>query len=184
MRRFYMLFFITTVLLFPLRGQTVGVKTNLLYDMTSTINLGLEVGLAPKWTLELPVNYNPWDFPNNRKLKHWLVQPEVRYWFCEKFNGHFLGLHGHVAGYNVGGLKVFGLDEHRYEGNLYGGGISYGYQWILSKRWSIEATVGVGYVYLDHTKYPCGKCMEKIGDFTKHYFGPTKAGISLIYIIK
>ncbi|MDH6306896.1 hypothetical protein M2459_003477 [Parabacteroides sp. PF5-5] len=167
-----------------IKSQGIALKTNLLYDATSTINLGLEIGLAPQWTLELPVNYNPWDFPKDRKLKHWGGQPEVRYWLCEKFNGHFFGLHAHVAGYNVGGLKIFGLNDHRYEGNLYGGGISYGYQWILSKRWSIEATVGVGYAYLDHAKYPCEKCAEKIDDYTKNYFGPTKAGISIIYIIK
>lgn len=165
-------------------AQDVAVKSNLLYDATTTLNVGLEIGLSPKWTLELPVNYNPWSFAKNRKLKHWGVQPEARYWFCERFMGHFIGIHGTVAGYNVGGLKIFGLDEHRYEGYLYGGGISYGYQWILSKRWSIEATVGVGYLHLDHAKYPCGECGEKIDDYTKNWFGPTKAGISLIYIIK
>ncbi|MDR0430874.1 MAG: DUF3575 domain-containing protein [Tannerellaceae bacterium] len=172
------------LLVFSAKGQNIGIKSNLLYDVTSTFNIGMEVGFAPKWTLELPVNYNPWSFPKNRKLKHWGVQPEARYWFCERFIGHFIGLHGIVGGYNVGGLKMFGIDEHRYDGNLYGGGVSYGYQWLFNKRWSMEATVGVGYVFLDHAKFPCGTCEAKIGDFTKSWFGPTKAGISLIYIIR
>ena len=184
MRRALVLIIVMMAIFCSAKGQTIGVKSNILYDATSTINLGLEIGLAPKWTLELPVNYNPWDFSDNKKIKHWLVQPEVRYWFCEKFNGHFMGLHALVGGYNVGGIDMFGLKDHRYEGNMYGGGLSYGYQWILSSHWSIEATVGVGYVYLDHTKYPCGKCENKIGDFTKNWFGPTKAGLSIIYIIK
>ncbi len=179
-----MLIFLTAVLLTPLRSQVVGVKSNLLYDMTSTINLGLEVGLGPKWSLELPVNYNPWSLGTDKKIKHWLIQPEIRYWLCERFNGHFFGLHGHAAGYNFGGIKLIGLEDHRYEGNLYGGGISYGYQWILNKRWSIEATLGVGYAYLDHTKYNCETCGTKIGDYTKNYFGPTKLGVSIIYIIR
>jgi len=165
-------------------SQVVGVKSNLLYDMTSTINLGLEVGLGPRWSLELPVNYNPWSLGTDKKIKHWLIQPELRYWLCERFNGHFIGLHGHMAGYNFGGIKFIGLENHRYEGNLYGAGISYGYQWILNKRWSIETTLGIGYAYLDHTKYFCETCGEKIGDFTKNYFGPTKIGVSLIYIIR
>ena len=184
MRRIYVLLFLTTVLLTTAQSQVVGVKTNLLYDMTSTINLGLEIGLAPKWSLELPVNYNPWEFSKDRKLKHWLVQPEVRYWLCERFNGHFFGLHGHAAGYNVGGIKIGSLKDYRYEGNLYGAGISYGYQWILNKRWSLEATIGVGYAYLDQAKYPCGTCQSKLYDETKNYFGPTKAGISVVYIIR
>ncbi len=41
------------------------------------------------------------------RFKHWMVQPEARYWLCEKFNGHFLGVHAHYADYNVGGLKIF-----------------------------------------------------------------------------
>lgn len=173
------------IFLFPsIKSQDIAVKSNFLYDITTTLNLGIEIGLAPKWTLDIPVNYNPWEFSKDRKLKHWLVQPEARYWFCERFMGHFVGLHAMAGGYNVGALKVFGLDDHRYEGYLFGGGISYGYQWILSKRLSIEATVGVGYVHLDHSKYPCTACAEKIGDYTKNWIGPTKVGLSLIYIIK
>lgn len=165
-------------------AQQVGVKTNILYDATSTLNVGLEVSMARKWTLELPVNYNPWTFSNGRKWKHWLLQPEARYWLCEKFNGQFVGLHAHVGGYNISDLPLFGMQDYRYQGTLYGAGVSYGYQWILNTRWSLEATLGVGYAYLDRSKYPCGKCTGLINDTPHHYLGPTKAGISLIYIIK
>ena len=61
-------------------AQKVGIKTNLLYDATTTMNLGIEFGLAPKWTLDISGNYNPWTFSENRKMKHWLIQPEARYW--------------------------------------------------------------------------------------------------------
>lgn len=178
-------------------GQKVAVKTNLLYDATSTLNLGFEFGLSKKWTLDVSGNYNPWEFGENRKMKHWMVQPEMRYWLCEKFNGHFFGLHAHGAQYNWGGMlpwgfkngKMFGIEnrniqEHRYEGWLVGAGLSYGYQWILGKRWSLEASLGIGYAYLNYAKYKCEKCGEKIGDGHKNYFGPTKAAVSIIYIIK
>lgn len=46
-------------------AQKVAVKTNLLYDATSTINLGVEFALTPKWTLDVAGNYNPWTFSNN-----------------------------------------------------------------------------------------------------------------------
>ncbi|MDR1937826.1 MAG: DUF3575 domain-containing protein [Tannerellaceae bacterium] len=181
----YIIAFIVTILCLPhVSAQRIGVKSNLLYDVTTTINIGLEVSMAPKWTIDLPVNYNPWEFSGNKKLKHWLIQPEVRYWTCEKFNGHFVGFHAHIAEYNIGGIKWIGLQDHRYQGNLYGAGLSYGYQWILNTHWSLEATVGLGYAFLSHAQYPCEKCTDKIGDFTKNYFGPTKAGVSLIYIIK
>ena len=71
------------------------IKTNALYWATSTPNLGFEVGLAKKLTLDISGNYNPWKFGDDRQIKHWLVQPELRYWLCERFNGSFFGLHGH-----------------------------------------------------------------------------------------
>ena len=55
--------------------------------------------------------------------------------YVEKFNGHFLGVHAHYADYNVGGIKFLSknMENYRYQGNLYGAGLSYGYQWLLSK---------------------------------------------------
>ena len=169
-------------------------KTNLLYDATTTFNLGVEFRLSRRLSLDLPVNYNPWTFSNNRKLKHILVQPELRYWIYEPFNGHFLGVHALWSLFNVGNLSLpspveemmgYGdLKNYRYEGNLYGVGVSYGYHWILSRRFSLEATLGLGYVYLDYDRFNCPKCGERIESETKHYFGPTKVGVSLIYMIK
>ena len=42
------------------KGQDVAIKTNLLYDATRTVNAGIEVGLAPRWTIDLSGNYNAW----------------------------------------------------------------------------------------------------------------------------
>ena len=78
---------------YPCFGQKVGVKSNLLYDATTTINLGVEFGISKNWTLDISGNYNPWDFSDNKKMKGWFVQPEFRWWSCNKFSGHFLGAH-------------------------------------------------------------------------------------------
>lgn len=164
--------------------QKVAVKSNLLYDATTTLNAGVEFGLGLKGSLDISGNYNPWKFGDYR-IKHWLIQPEFRYWFCERFNGHFLGIHGHYAEYNVGGLFFNDNMKHnRYQGHLYGGGISYGYQWILNDRWNLEATIGVGYARLSDSKYPIASCGEKIKSGHHNYWGPTKAGITIVYIIK
>ena len=174
------------------------VKTNLLYDATSTINLGTEIGLGRRTTLDLSGNYNSWTFSDNRKMKHWLVQPEFRLWTCSRFSGGFWGIHAHYAQYNMGGMlpwgfrsgKMFGsikndnILNHRYEGWLVGGGIGYGYHWILGRRWGLEAEIGVGYAYLEYDKFRCETCGEKLGRESKHYFGPTKAAITLIFMIK
>lgn len=160
------------------------IKTNALYWATTTPNLGFEVAFSPKITLDVSGNYNPWTFSGNKKLKHWLVQPELRYWLCDRFNGHFLGVHAHYAGFNVGGIKMLGLEKHRYQGNLYGAGISYGYHWILNKRWSMEGVIGVGYARIDYDKYKCRQCGSKLDSGHKNYFGVTKLAINFIYVIK
>lgn len=170
-------------------AQTVAVKTNALYDATATVNLGLEIALAPKWTLDLSGNYNGWDFGNDRKWKHFLVQPEARYWLCEKFNGHFFGLHIHGGEFNVGNVatpfNLFGdCRTTRHEGWYYGAGISYGYQWLLGKRWNLELSAGIGYVGSDYGVYERPRCGAYLGPEHNDWFGPTKASITIIYIIR
>lgn len=163
-----------------------GVKTNLLYDATATINLGAEMRTGDNTSVEISGNYNNWSFKNDRKWKHYLVQPEFRYWLDETFKGHFFGAHAHWALYNVGNLPKPPFSEymntHRFEGWLAGAGVSYGYRYNFDHRWAIEGTLGVGYAYMKYDVFNCGKCGEMIAsDKTKHYFGPTKAGISLIF---
>lgn len=167
---------------FTTTSPAFAVKTNLLYDLTSTINLGLEFRVGSRYTLDISGNYNPWTFRDHKKIKHFLVQPEFRVWTCEPFARHFFGLHGIYGQYNIG--RILNMGDKRYQGDAYGVGISYGYQWYLAPRWNLEATIGVGYVYLDYKTYECGQCGQAIAHDTKHYFGPTKVGISLLYIIK
>ena len=161
------------------------VKSNLLLDLTGSISLGAEVKTGERYSFDLSVSYNPWEFNVNRNWKHILVQPEIRYWLCEPFNGHFFGLHGLYAHYNLSGLPFSDyMKNSRLQGDLYGVGLSYGYQWSLSKRWSIEGSFGVGYVHASYDRYACKTCRDYIGSESKNYFAPTKASLSLIYFIK
>ncbi|MCD7978064.1 MAG: DUF3575 domain-containing protein [Tannerellaceae bacterium] len=162
-----------------------GGKVNILSYASTTLSVGGEMKLSDRTSIDLSLLYNPWSFKDNNKMKHILVQPEFRYWLCETFHGAFAGGHFHYGKYNVGGIGLSDyMKEHRFEGWLVGGGVSYGYHWILSGRLSLEATLGVGYTYLDYGVYPCEKCAEKIKDKTTGFFGPTRLGVSLIYTIK
>lgn len=184
MRKSFILLYLSISSFLFIHAQNFGMKTNLLYDATTTMNLGVEFALSQKVTFDVSGNYNPWTFSDNKKLKHWMVQPELRYWLCEKFNGHFFGIHAHGGEFNFGGIKLFNMEDYRYEGYAIGGGLSYGYQWVLSKRWNLEASLGFGYTYLDYDKFYCEECGEKLKDGDRHFIGPTKAAVSLIYIIK
>ncbi len=187
--RFYLSLFLGIFFYISGHCQDIAMKTNLLGWGTTNPNLGFEFRLGKKLTLDAYGSYNPFSFRDNKKLKHWFVQPELRWWLCEKFNGHFWGVHLHGGTYNVGGIDLpFGLfpslKEYRYQGEFYGGGISYGYQWVLGNRWSLEATIGVGYARFHYDKYDCPKCGEYRGSGTKDYLGASKAAISVIYVIK
>lgn len=187
-----LLFVLLSCIGLSVSAQDVAVKSNLLYDMTTTINFGAEVRMSPQWTLDVSANWNPWTFSDNKKWKQLSFQPEARYWFCEAFNGHFLGAHLLGGIYNMSNWDTdftflgtdFGkLKDHRYEGWMLGVGIAYGYQWILSKHWSIEAEIGIGYVYSRYDKYRCAGCGRKTEEGKSHHFvGPTKAAVNLIYV--
>lgn len=173
----------------PLPAQQIAVKTNLLYDAALSPNLGVEVGVAPRWSVEVSGNYNNWGI-DGHLWKHWFVQPEARYWFCESFGGHFLALHAIAGEYNWGNLplgKWPGSDfsmlrDRRYQGWGAGLGIGYGHTWMLSRHWNIEAEIGFGWVYTKATSYPCAECgTPDYKDKPVHYVGPTKAAVSLIY---
>lgn len=178
-------------------AQKSVVKTNALYDLTATLNAGIEIGLSPRWTLDISANFNPWKFSKRdsealaenqdgarRRWKHWLIQPEFRYWFCQRFSGDFIGFHAIGGQYNVGGIGPFTCTkERRYQGWGVGGGIAYGHSWIISRHWNIEAELGIGYIYSRNDKFRCLGCGKKIDeDRSRNYFGPTKAAINLVYV--
>ena len=178
-------------------GQTIAIKSNLLYDITSTFNLGGEIRCDDTHTFNLSINYNPWSFGDNRKMKHFLIQPEYRKWFSGVYMGHFIGLQAHYAQYNFSGMlpwgfgngKMFGIENkqilnNRYQGNLVGFGISYGYQWILSPQWNIEAGMSLGYAHLSYKQYGQAEGAALIRKSHSNYWGPTQAGISLVYFIR
>lgn len=171
-------------------AQKVALKSNLLYDALLTPDLGLEVKVAPQWTVEITGNVNFWKV-NDRRWKQWNVQPEARYWFCQAFSGHFLGAHLIGGQYNFGNLplnfKFLGTDfsklrDNRYQGWMGGAGIAYGYSWILDKHWNLEAELGIGWIYAHYDRYPCATCGTRLESGHHNYFGPTKAAINLVYV--
>lgn len=164
---------------------TWALKTNVAYWGTATPNLGFEVGLGRKLTLDVASGYNMFSFNKGKKWRHWMVSPELRLWLCDRFNGHFFGIHALGGEYNVNRL---GFNDHtkknRYEGYMVGGGVAYGYHWVFRKRWAVEAELGVGYLHLDYDKYDCRKCGNPTGGDVRNLFTVTRLGINVIYLLK
>lgn len=173
-------------------AQEIGIKTNLVSDALLNANIGAEMRLSPKWSIDITGDFNFWDLSHDRKWKHWTVMPEARYWLCDAMGGHFFGAHLLGGEFNVGNLDLpfsfLGTDfrqlrDNRFQGWRAGVGIAYGYSWLLSKHWNLEAEIGIGYVYARYDRFECADCGRKVeSDRSHHYFGPTKAAINLVYV--
>lgn len=173
------------------QAQTVGLKTNLINDALLSPNIGIEIGLAPKWTLDIVGEGNFWTV-KSRTWKHVYAQPELRYWLCQRFAGHFFGVHALGGIYNFGNLDLnynfLGSDlrelkNQRYQGWAAGAGIAYGYAWPVHKHWNVEAELGIGWLYTRYDGYPCTVCGTKFADNLSHnYFGLTKLALNIVYL--
>lgn len=163
-------------------AQKIAVKTNLLeWAALGTINAGAEYAFTEHWTLEADIVWNPWTYSRQRSAECWGVQAEGRYWLCQSFFGHYFGLHAQYGNYDCGMWK------YRYDGWLAGAGISYGYALPIAKRWRIDFNLGVGYNRMryekDARRYRTGD-VEMFGTQNRNYWGITRAGINLVFIIK
>lgn len=184
MKRMLMIFAINMLIYINnVYAQEIAVKTNLLYWATTTPNISMEFKTSLKYTLNMAIGYNAWAFRNDMTLRHYLFQPELRYWPCKAFERHFFGIHALYGRYNVGRISfIDDLETRTYKGYMAGAGVSVGYHWAVGKRWGIEATLGLGYVHFRYNKYICQECAELEGRYKRNYYGPTKLGVSIIYL--
>ena len=167
-------------------------KTNVIYDATATINLGVEFALAPKMTMDISGDLHPWVLPNGWRLTHYLVQPELRFWLKERFQGHFFAVNVLGATYNAGNIKnsfhIMGRDmsalgRYRVEGIAYGAGLAYGYAVRVAKRLNVEMEIGLGYIGAEFDAYRLGEKESLYAqNSTAQYFGPTKGALNIVYI--
>lgn len=169
-------------------ASKAAIKINFLYAATLTPNIGIEFALGKKSTMDISGGYNFYEPSSGKRWKHWLVQPEYRYWFCERFNGFFLG--GHLLGGQFNFSKtdfpfnvLSDLKDYRYEGEYIGAGVVLGHQWMLGKRLNLELGIGAGYVRVMYDKFGCDTCGPAIESGNKNYFGPTKASVSLLFFL-
>lgn len=173
-------------------AQKAAIKTNLAADAFLNPNIGAEIGLAPKWTLEAEGEFNLWTLSGDKRWKHWAVQPEIRYWLCDRFSGHFFGAHIHGGQFNIGGIKnslnLLGTDfsklsDSRFQGWFVGAGVAYGYAWMINNHWNFEAEIGLGYSYTRFDQFRCAGYGRRVRvDDPHNYVGITRVALNLVYL--
>lgn len=157
----------------------LALKTNVVYDACALLNLAVEMQVHKKITVELPLTCSLWDLGDKHGVRTVALQPEARWWIGnETGRGHFVGLHAHVAWFNVK------WNDDRYQDTdrpLLGAGISYGYKLPLSKHWGAEFNLGVGYANMKYNTYYNVDNGAQLDTRVRHYWGITRVGASLVY---
>ena len=160
-------------------AQRVAVKTNGLYWAALSPNVGLEFRLSRHFTLNVEAAANPFDLSEKLKTRFLGVTPEVRYWFeARPHNHHFIGAMA------LGSSYSFKLKDNIHEGDAYGLGLTYGYSFVLSTRWSLETTIGAGLLKVNEKNYHSGEIVPSGVNRDKFMFAPMKLGVSFVYLIK
>ncbi len=155
------------------------IKSNALYLAAGVTNIGGEYAFHPHWSVDLPLVYSPYTLARTYRMRFLYIQPEARYWLDRPMRGHFFGVHLHAGVFNV---SLDNKNRYQSEKGFHGAGISYGYAMPLSRRWSMEFTVGVGYAFTRYCTYynvPNGLRYEK--DRPYNYWGLTKLGLNFVY---
>jgi DNA-directed RNA polymerase subunit RPC12/RpoP len=176
---------------YPSSMPRMAVKANLLYGVAAAApNLSFELATGPRTSVELTAGLNGWNrkgtSESNKKLAHAVIKPEFRYWTCERFNGHYFGVHAFMWRFNVGehDIPLLFEKEYRYDGRAWGGGVSWGYHWAVSDAFGVEFNLGLGAAVMNYDRYNCVRCSSQFDKMTKTYFGPTAAGVKLLVRIR
>jgi len=170
----------------PSPRTVLAVRTNSL--AIPLLNLGVEIPFAPNWTVGADLYY-PW-FPRPRQSKGMddsgrCLQAlagnfEGRYWFSEALRGHSVGA------FVMAGWYDLEHDFHGYQGGFGSIGLDYLYAIpVFKNKLRLELSLGLGFFLSRAREYqvyePGGQAYSE-KDMAKdiRYFGPVKAGVSVV----
>jgi len=176
------------------------VRTNVLYDAMLLPTLGVEWRVSSDWGVKLDGSFAHWSGGEGKVQKVWLLNPEVRRYLLRN-KRFYVGVSGSYGEYNIYKYPLGGLFSKNtgYQGSLWSAGLTVGYQLYLSRRFSVDFNLGLGYTRSEYDSFtpimteiripgddfPAIECVRVIKERskTKNFFGPTQAGINLIWTI-
>lgn len=172
----------------------MALKTNMLYDALLLPNIGAEFYVGKNISLTADWMYGWWD--RDRTHYYWRAYGGnlgARWWFGKAahekpLTGHHLGLFAGVVTYDFE-LGKGGIMGGIPRGTLWDrcnfiSGLEYGYSLPVTRRLNIDFSIALGYMGGRYLKYE-----PKYGFYIwqsthrLHWFGPTKAEISLVWLI-
>lgn len=160
-------------------------RTNMLYDLALTPTIGVDFHLGRNWTLGANWSY-AWWHKDSWSYYHRVYGGDInlRKYFGASarrrpLSGHHIGIYAQALTYDFEYGSTGFLSEFSY-----GGGLEYGYSLPVSRTLNIDLSIGCGYLGGEYKVY------DPIDDHyvwretrQRHWFGPTKAEISLVWNI-
>lgn len=165
----------------------VSFKTNVLYDIVAVPNLGVEINLYDNWTIYGEVMYAGWRLP--ARHFYWDLfgaQYGAKKYFGSladrrSFSGHHAGIYGQAFAYD---LQAGNIGQQTPVIN-FGVGLDYGYSFPIALGFNIDIEMGVGYLSGKYYEYAVtDEHNTWRGTVKRSWFGPTKASVSLVWLIK
>ncbi len=186
-------------------------KTNMLFDAMITPNFEIEVPFGRKrnWSIMVEDWFPWWLFDKNsqgdsnpykwlgvpyknkgdksfrKAYELWVIGVELRRWLnrCPEQNplmtGHFIGLYAASGKYDLERKSVGD------QGEFQSYGITWGYSWLLGRRWNLEFSVSAGVLWGPQRHYhgefdDTHLIWKENRNFT--YWGPTKLKLSIVWL--
>ncbi len=106
-----------------------------------------------------------------------IVTRRVRYWEADLIYSHFNASNTRIPFGLYAGVK-----DRRLQGDLVALGAKYGYSWILSRTWRVEAEAGVAIGYAWFKEYDCPHCGSFLGNGDRIFLLP-QLGINVVFVI-
>lgn len=165
-------------------AQRLAVKTDAVKWAMMMPNAGIEFALGQRWTFDISVYGGYKMYGYDAKL--FTAQPEVRYWLSGRpIARAYVGATAFASHFDME------WDSEYHNGDALGGGLTFGYAWFLSSRWSIEAYCGFGVAAYKEERTALDTDFDgyfdakrSISNSRGYVMCPAKLGASFIYIIK
>lgn len=157
----------------------LAIKTNLLYDAILMPSLEVEYRIDDRWSVAVEGSVAWWK--RDRRHKYYQIAtilPEGRYWFGTKkpWHGHYVGVFAGGSWYDLEN------GERGYKGEFFTTGVSYGYMFPIGRSLSIEAGLGVGFLYTTYEEYlPIDGHYVYQQTSRTNWFGPVKVKLALVW---
>lgn len=180
----------------PSSGRPMlAVKSNLLFDAFTALNLEIEVPIKERWSVAAEWMFPWWQHTRNHhtsrpwRLEALIGTAEGRYWWGNRQK------YGIMQGWFAGVFIGAGIYDVQWKAKGYQGdyfvmaGASAGYAHRIARNLSLEYSLGVGYFNTRYRHYKsifgpdCRWHPIQLKSGRYQYFGPLRAKVSLVWML-